>query len=222
MLTLSIIGILVILLMQIILFKKENLDFNLKLFIKSKELLEVFKEFLVVLLGVTIAIYLTNIDSGNQNKNKVIALLEVSQNELDEAYTMNAFFIKQYEERIIDARTMKANIKNNNSVLRNVLENDTVIIIISPFTYSFLLNNLRSVDAFYNNLHDNAINDNDIYTSVIALNKHIKVLIDAIDIGNDYLRGRCNGKDLLVLHNIVINDNFNFVEINEAEITNKN
>lgn len=200
MILLSVFGVFVLFIIQFLLYKKENSNVKAKRkldFFKSKDLLEISKDFLVILLGVSIGITLNNIDVNNQDTKKVISLLEVSSNELNSAIRFNNFILEQYDNGEIDITNMIDNIRLNDSVLREVLGNDLVMTTISSSSYGFLLNYLHNLEALtYQNESINNIDEKGIRADIGLLNMAIQILRDALEKEIGHLQGNISKKDL--------------------------
>lgn len=88
MLLITCLGIFILFIIQFILYKKKQ-NTGLKKFLKSEQLLDIFKELLIIILGATIALNFTNVEEKEKTKETVMKLLEVTYNDISMQYVTN-------------------------------------------------------------------------------------------------------------------------------------
>lgn len=192
----SVVGIFVLFALKYFIDKKDNANIKVKEFIVSKKFLEAVTELIVIILGATIAINFTNIQEKKENKQRTIALLEATKSEIEESYNLNSAFISKYDEGNFTIGELKYNASCNLSTLNKVLDNDMVIVTITPISYQVLCNNMDNANIF-NDMRNNADNeDGNIYTYVKGINSHLETILYEIDNEILYLKGKYTEKNV--------------------------
>lgn len=216
MLAITCLGIIILIVIQLILYKRnENKpvkSFNtIKTFIISNSFLDVIKELLVILLGVTLALNFSSIVERNQTKEKVIKLLEVARDEMEEAHYSNIFFTSLYEQGDIEVALVKANIKDYSETLKNILANDTIMTTISPFMYGHLLSDIRSLNAFYEYL-DKVSDDESNRSVILSINFTSERILLELDAEIKHLQGIYCEQDLRDILDKYLDEHFEIID----------
>lgn len=209
MIIMTIVGIGILLLIELIIYKKSN--GKLKTFVKSKQMLDIFKEILIILISTTLALNFASIDDNNKTSETVIKLLEVTQNDINSQYMHNTYFVDEYNNGTIDAQMLKANIKNNSALIESILDNDVIMTTVSPLMYSVLINDLRTLKSFYNHL-SNAEDEESIVTMALSINSHSENILWALDIEIKHLQKQYSEKELHSLYQEYIDSKYEIIE----------
>ena len=136
------------------------------------------------------------IQEKKENKQRTIALLEATKSEIEESYNLNSAFISKYDEGNFTIGELKYNASCNLSTLNKVLDNDMVIVTITPISYQVLCNNMDNANIF-NDMRNNADNeDGNIYTYVKGINSHLETILYEIDNEILYLKGKYTEKNV--------------------------
>lgn len=113
-----------------------------------------------------------------------------------ESYNLNSAFISKYDEGNFTIGELKYNASCNLSTLNKVLDNDMVIVTITPISYQVLCNNMDNANIF-NDMRNNADNeDGNIYTYVKGINSHLETILYEIDNEILYLKGKYTEKNV--------------------------
>lgn len=209
MIIITIVGICILLLIQFITYTKNNGE--LKTFVKSEQILDIFKEIIIILISTTLALNFASIDDNNKNCETVIKLLEVTQNDINTQYMHNTYFVDEYNNGTIDAQMLKANITKNSALIESILDNDMVMTTVSPLMYSVLISDLRNLKSFYNHL-SNAENEENIVTMALSINSHSENILWALDIEIKHLQKQYSDKDLHSLYREYIDSKYEIIE----------
>ena len=194
----TLLGIVIIYIIQLLIFRKENSG-TLKDYIESKQLLIITKEFLVVLLSATIALNITNVYENYKTKEKVKKLLAVAENEVEKENGLFESLLSLYEEKKMDGLTIKANCRHDSSLIESVLKNDTVLTTVSPLMYSALNNDVRNAGLCYESL-SKVKDDKNIIIAIEGMKSHNENIIWEIDSEINHLSGKISENELMTLY----------------------
>lgn len=195
MLVISCIGMCVLFIIQFWLYKRKE-SAGIMSFIKSDFLLEIIKDFLIVLLGATLALNCTDYVESRQTKEFVIKLLEITRNDIAAEYAGNTFLLTRYNEGKMSAAEVKVNVQNHSELIDTVLENDTVMITMSPLMYYMILNNVRILNQFYDSLNNISEDEEFVATIVLGMNRHAENILMALDASIEHLKGNYTDQNL--------------------------
>lgn len=109
-------------------------------------------EFIVVVLGVTIAINFADVLETKSTNAKMMELLQLGSAEVIASYNVNEDFLSKYQEGEIPIGEVKANAKAKTQSLENILSSEGVMVSICSTTYVGLSNQIELVNAFYSTL----------------------------------------------------------------------
>lgn len=185
----TIMGLTILIAIQYRLFRIENTG-TFRQFFKSKLMLEIIKECLILTLSVTVAVNFANIQEKTQRADTVRRLLESVYTETERDYIFNSFYQKQYEEGELMLHTLKRSIVNHNELLENVLQSDCVIISMSPTLYGFLNNHMQIRNLAFETLSSIEDNSEQIELLVAMINSHSESILWALEKEIDHLCGK--------------------------------
>lgn len=195
-LILSIIGILGLLFLEYYIYKRDNSNIKIRQFILSNKFFEVLIELIIIVLGATIAINFSNLQEQKKDKEKSIALLKAAKVEIEESYNMNKHYISMYDEKKIGLGELKYNTSYNISTLNKIIDNDTVMVTITPLSYRIFCNNLDNANKFNTLLMKADAKDENIYRYVNAIDSHLENILFEINNEILHLKGRSTEKNL--------------------------
>ena len=195
-LILSIIGIFGLLFLEYYIYKRDNSNIKIRQFILSNKFFEVLIELIIIVLGATIAINFSNLQEQKKDKEKSIALLKAAKVEIEESYNMNKHYISMYDEKKIGIGELKYNTSYNISTLNKIIDNDTVMVTITPLSYRIFCNNLDNANKFNTLLMKADAKDENIYRYVNAIDSHLENIIFEINNEIFNLKGRSTEKNL--------------------------
>jgi len=194
----SCMGIIGLFYIQFRLYKAEELR-GVKEFFKSRQLWEEVKEFLVIILGVTLAINFTNAVENKQTQEKVMKMLDTLTGEISAQIIMNEYFVNEYNEDKINDAELRNNAKCSTALIENILNNDTVIVTASPVMYGMMINNVDLINEFWSTV-DNAQGE-DLVIAIKGINNHFRNILWAIQSETEYLQGKSTQSDLKKAYN---------------------
>lgn len=183
---------------------------GVKQFVKSEQLWSVIKEFLAVLLGVTLAINFTSAVEKKQTQEKVIKMLDSVTGEITAQILFNEGFLDSYNEDKISDAELRNNAKGSTALIESILNNDTVIVTTSSTMYSMMINNVDIIQDLWSSV-DKASGD-DLATTIKAINTHFKNILWAIQSETKYLQGKCSEDDLKKSYNEYINTVYTLID----------
>jgi len=168
-------------------------------FIKSKQLWNVIKELLVIILGVTLAINFTSSVEKKQNKEKVITMLESVTEEIRMQYFSNSSIIGAYSKDLITSEeAIQTEINGRTAFIENILNNDTVIATTSPIMYSIMICNVDNINDSLSRISTEE--GKDLITSVRCVNNCFENILWAIEAEIKHLQGVYSEKKLHELY----------------------
>lgn len=185
----TIIGLTILIAIQYRLFRIENTG-TFRQFFKSKLMLEIIKECLILTLSVTVAVNFANIQEKTQRADTVRRLLESVYTETERDYIFNSLYQQQYEKGELLPNALKSIIVNHNELLENVLQSDSVIISMSPTLYGFINNHVQIRDFAFETLNSIEDNSEQIELLVAMINSHSENILWALEKEIDHLCGK--------------------------------
>lgn len=197
----SFIGIVFLVILNYMIYRRENPDGKTRMFIRSKKCWETLIELIVIVLGATLAINFSDIQQARDNKEKVVLLLEASRGEVATSYLANEYWISKYETKEATLGELKYNLHYNIRTLDNLLDNDVVIITLTPISYSVFCNQIDLTNFFNKKLQESEEDDEYIYTYIKALNSHLENILFEIDNEILYLEGEYKAKEVEIKYN---------------------
>jgi len=182
-------GLTILIAIQYRLFRIENTG-TFRQFFKSKLMLEIIKECLILTLSVTVAINFASIQEKKQRVETVRRLLESVYTETERDYIFNSLYQQQYEKGELLPNALKSIIVNHNELLENVLQSDSVIISMSPTLYGFINNHVQIRDLAFETLNSIEDNSEQIELLVAMINSHSENILWALEKEIDHLCGK--------------------------------
>ena len=156
---LSIIGIVSLVILNYMIYSRENPNAKIIWFVRSVQCWETLVELIVIVLGATLAINFSDMQSERENKEKVISLLEASRGEVGDSYAVNEYWISMYDANEATLGELKYNASYNIRTLDNILDNDVVIITLTPMSYSVFCNQIDLAGDFNEKIQEAENND---------------------------------------------------------------
>ena len=164
----------------------------------AKEMTRTAAEFLAILLSVTIGLNLGEIQQDKQQKEQIMALLDVSVIEIKGSLSANRIFYQPYAE-LEEGETVPANraetlqtaAKCNTVTLEKILDMESVLSTITPSAYNFICVNIDSAQRSFDRLQtlDPETQSYQIGQEVRVINAHIEMMISAIELEQRHLKG---------------------------------
>ena len=191
--------ILALFIIQFIMYKKEEQK-GLKHFIKSSQLWDIIKEFLIILLGATIALNATSFVEEQNDKQHVIKLLEIAESDIEQEYDRNNILIAGCEEaeENVNVIELMAHQTKRTYFFETILNNETVLAYISPAMYSIMTNSIFNINFFYEEIQKQILlrNANNISVLLKAINSECENIRWAITMEIEHLRDNYSEEEL--------------------------
>lgn len=210
----SCIGAVALFYIQFRLYKMEEHQ-GLKHFLNSSQLCNVIKEFLVILLGATIALNVTAFVEENATKEQVIKQLEIAANDIEREYFTNALLINLCGEPDANVKEIISNKFKNTVFFEMMLSNDTVLTTISPDLFSSMANDMYNLNYFYEEMKKSAASDDYRILMLKTINSHCENILWAIKIEIEHLRGNYSEQEVRVMRQNYYNSKYVLVGSNE-------
>lgn len=207
MLFFTIIGCFILLVIQFVLYKKDN-QHNILLFFKSNMFLKVCKDLLIIFLGAIIALNLTSYTERKETLNHVIKLLETARNDVNTQYAFNTEYLHRYNQKEMDINTARANVNKHYDIIKNILENDTIITTISPLGYSMLISEVRNLDSFYDCFQNKELDEEASIIGLTAMNSTCEGITVILDIEINRLKKDYTDRETENSYNDYLNERF--------------
>lgn len=196
----TIIGCLILIIIEFILYVKDekliikniigkNGTIICKEYIKSAVFMNGLKEFLIICLSATIALSCATYVDNKNTENKVINLLEMAKGDMSVQHNMNSHLYEQYTEGSYSMELVLANSKEHNNLIESILENDVIIITISPFSYSMLTSGVRNLESLYKCLQIENSSEEDYATVLLTINNTYEMIDFTLDLEIKRLNG---------------------------------
>ena len=169
---------------------------GIKQFIKSKELLEILRESLLVILSVTLALNLTGYIETKQTQEKVIKILDGISLEIEREASLSRGLKYDYETGHIDMEQLALSLSHNTAFSENMLTKDIVIAVMSPSMHSTISNNIHDINRVHEAIIAGQISDTRILTALEILEGICERTQEAIDKEKLYLQGKLSEEEL--------------------------
>lgn len=179
-----------------------------KEYIKSTVFMNGVKDFLIICLGATIALNCTAYVDNKDTENTVINLLEATKSDISVQYNMSSHFYEQYIEGIYSIDFVLANTKEQNKLIESILENDIIIITISPFSYSMLTSGVRNLETLYECLQIKNSSEEDYATVLLSINNTYEIIDFALDLEIKRLNGTYTDEYVEKMYEEYLNERF--------------
>lgn len=138
----SIIGVCLLFICSYASFRQGNKTSSVKSFLIDKSFRDMLIELIIVVLGVTIAINFSDVVEKRKTDSRMIELLKLGSAEVTSCYNLNEFWLSSYKEEGASLGHVKYNAQANVKTLENILNNESVMVSITPTTYVGLSNHI--------------------------------------------------------------------------------
>ena len=173
----------------------------------KKEMIRAAVEFLAILLSVTIGINFDEWQQNKQQKEQIMALLEVSVGEINSSVSLNEFFLRPYEnleegQTVSEtaAGVLKSNAACKVASIEKILDMESVMVTLSPGAYNVMCNcieNAQKAFAYLQTL-DYKTEANEIGTVTQSVNVHLQMLMSIIELEQRCLEGELSPEQVMI------------------------
>lgn len=189
--------------------QSETRGFNVFIaFLKSENLLRAIAEFLVIVLGATIAINCTEIYEKRQRQTQVASLLKLAEQQIEYSYNFNESLLKQYNESKEEVGVLKYNVTSQIDLVELILENNDALITLTPFTISMLKSGINNISNTNKRIEKADNKDKDLALYVSMINTNLNLMKESIKYERDYIEGKSSKDELQAQCEELINSTF--------------
>lgn len=160
----------------------------LKGYIKGEKFWKNVTEILIIVLGVTLATQVNDKHEKSKQKDKLVDLLQASQNEIEASLSFNNCFCELYENDKVTITFLK-NADCTLNTLEKIVENDDMIINMSSVSYSTFCNYIDLAYGSYKAIKEADNEDETILLEMKGLCKEQELLLFQIHNEIAYLSG---------------------------------
>jgi len=173
----------------------------------QKEMTRAIVEFLAIVLSVTIGINFDEWQQDKQQKEQIVALLDVSVGEIRNSCAVNELFLQPYanleEGQTVPenvAAIAKSNARCNLATIEKILDMESVMATISPGAYNTMCNCIDNAQIYYDRLQtlDNKTQGDEIRVQILGVNVHMEMLISVIELERRHLDGELTAEQVMV------------------------
>ena len=193
-------------------YRQENNTDSFKSYLKDKSFREITIELIVVILGVTLAINFSEILDKRETNARMKELLELGCAEVIASYNANEILLKSYKEKSTSVAEIKYNAQDKTKTLENILNNENVMVSLTPVTYVGLCNHIDLVDHFYSILQEAPEDDKEIATYVAAMDSSFEAIIFLVTNEIAHLEGKQTEKETLQNYTTYYNEKYIEIE----------
>ena len=214
----SAIGAIVVLVLQYRIFRLENIEQGNKEnkksaartskekekslfdFLTSADFSKAVIDLLVIILGATIAINITDLHEKKQTKEQVVQLLDLARKQAENNIELNEETLQSFKELRVEIGDLKDSVAYEVSMTELVIENNDVVITLTPVTISTLTSAINVINDVCKKIDETDDPDKILNTYIPKINEQLTIMKEAAKIEIDYLEGRCSKQETCFPH----------------------
>ena len=220
----SAIGAIVVLVLQYRIFRLENIEQGNKEnkksaartskekekslfdFLTSADFSKAVIDLLVIILGATIAINITDLHEKKQTKEQVVQLLDLARKQAENNIELNEETLQLFKELRVEIGELKDSVAYEVSMTELVIENNDVVITLTPVTISTLTSAINVINDVCKKIDETDDPDKILNTYIPKINEQLTIMKEAAKIEIDYLEGRCSKQEAGERYGVLFED----------------
>lgn len=220
----SAIGAIVVLVLQYRIFRLENIEQGNKEnkksaartskekekslfdFLTSADFSKAVIDLLVIILGATIAINITDLHEKKQTKEQVVQLLDLARKQAENNIELNEETLQSFKELRVEIGDLKDSVAYEVSMTELVIENNDVVITLTPVTISTLTSAINVINDVCKKIDETDDPDKILNTYIPKINEQLTIMKEAAKIEIDYLEGRCSKQEAGERYGVLFED----------------
>jgi hypothetical protein len=173
--------------------EKKNSLFD---FLTSADFSKAVIDLLVIILGSTIAINITDLHEKKQTKEQVVQLLDLARKQAENNIELNEETLQLFKELRVEIGELKDSVAYEVSMTELVIENNDVVITLTPVTISTLTSAINGINDACKKIEETDDPNEILNIYIPIINDQLTIMKEAARIEIDYLEGRCSKKEV--------------------------